>query len=177
MDEMAPWGLDASTAERLHRAARADQWGVSRDRFTRALERGVRHAFGADTPEPTQLERHLASLRLEDLALACACADGHDAAWEHFIREYRPVLYRAASSIDPSSGPASSPTRAAARSSIAWPRARAAPRTNDASSSRRLRGAHSTRKPAALPLFTMRRDPFSFVATTTTTAVDAGAFA
>ena len=104
MDEMALWRLDASTAERLHRVARAEQWGVSRDTFTRAIERGVRHTFGDDPPEPSQLERHLSSLRLEDLALACACAQGHDAAWEHFIREYRPVLYRAASAIDASGG-------------------------------------------------------------------------
>ena len=104
MDEMAPWRLDAATAERLHRVARGEQWGVSRDSFARAIERGVRHAFGGDPPEPSQLERHLASLRLEDLALACSCADGHDAAWEHFIREYRPVLYRAASAIDASGG-------------------------------------------------------------------------
>ena len=105
MAEMAPhWRLDAATAERLHRVARAEQWGVSQDTWARALERGVRHAFGGEPPDPAQLERHLASLRLDDLALACACADGHDAAWEHFVREYRPVLYRAAAAIDPSGG-------------------------------------------------------------------------
>ena len=105
MAEMAPaWRLDASTAERLHRAARAEQWGVSRDTFARALERGVRHAFGDDPADPAQVERHLASLRLDDLALACACAAGHERAWEHFVREFRPVLYRAASAIDPTGG-------------------------------------------------------------------------
>jgi RNA polymerase sigma-70 factor (ECF subfamily) len=36
--------------------------------------------------------------------LACGCAHGHDGAWEHFIGEYRPVLYRAASALDPSGG-------------------------------------------------------------------------
>ena len=105
MAEMAPaWQLDATTAERLHRAARAEQWAVSRDTLARAIERGVRHALGDAAPEPSQLERHLASLRLDELALACACAAGHEAAWEHFVREYRPVLYRAASAIDPSGG-------------------------------------------------------------------------
>ena len=39
-----------------------------------------------------------------DLALACACAEGSDAAWDHFVREYRPVLYRSADAIDPSGG-------------------------------------------------------------------------
>ena len=36
----------------------------------------------------------------EDLALASACAAGDDAAWERFIREFRPVLYRAADALD-----------------------------------------------------------------------------
>jgi len=36
--------------------------------------------------------------------LACACADGLEAAWDHFIREYRPTLYRAADAIDPTGG-------------------------------------------------------------------------
>lgn len=50
------------------------------------------------------IERHLASLHLEDLALACACADGHDGAWEHFILHHRPVLYRAADALSPGGG-------------------------------------------------------------------------
>ena len=105
MAEMAPaWRLDASTAERLHHSARADKWDVSLDMFTRVIERGVRHAFGDDPADPAQVQRHLASLRLDDLALACACAAGHEGAWEHFVREFRPVLYRAASAIDPTGG-------------------------------------------------------------------------
>jgi len=36
----------------------------------------------------------------DDLALAKACAAGDDAAWERFVREYRPVLYRAADALD-----------------------------------------------------------------------------
>jgi RNA polymerase sigma-70 factor (ECF subfamily) len=35
-----------------------------------------------------------------DLALASACASGDDAAWERFVREFRPVLYRAADALD-----------------------------------------------------------------------------
>ena len=54
--------------------------------------------------DPRELERQLASLHLEDLALACACADGHDGAWEYFVREHRPLLYRAADAIDPTGG-------------------------------------------------------------------------
>lgn len=39
-----------------------------------------------------------------DLALASACASGEDAAWERFVREYRPVLYRAADALDSTGG-------------------------------------------------------------------------
>src|SRR5690606_13741685 len=46
----------------------------------------------------------LEALRLEDLALACACAEGDEAAWEHFVLTFRPVLYRAAAAIDPTGG-------------------------------------------------------------------------
>jgi RNA polymerase sigma-70 factor (ECF subfamily) len=44
------------------------------------------------------------SVRDDDLALARACADGDEAAWERFIAEYRPILYRAAAAIDPIGG-------------------------------------------------------------------------
>ena len=40
----------------------------------------------------------------DDLALAAACADGDEAAWDRFVREYRQVLYRSATAIDPAGG-------------------------------------------------------------------------
>jgi RNA polymerase sigma factor (sigma-70 family) len=40
----------------------------------------------------------------DDLALARACEAGDEAAWERFVREYRPILQRAADAIDPSGG-------------------------------------------------------------------------
>jgi RNA polymerase sigma-70 factor len=39
-----------------------------------------------------------------DLELARRCAAGEPAAWDHFVREFRPVLYRAADSLDPNGG-------------------------------------------------------------------------
>jgi RNA polymerase sigma factor (sigma-70 family) len=39
-----------------------------------------------------------------DLALARACEAGDERAWERFILEYRPILYRAADALDPSGG-------------------------------------------------------------------------
>ena len=40
----------------------------------------------------------------DDLALARRCADGDEHAWETFVREYRPLLYRAADALDPTRG-------------------------------------------------------------------------
>src|ERR1043166_1915354 len=92
--------LEARVVQPLHRKANAERWDVPIERFASALEASVARAFSGDTPDPRHVERYLAALHLEDLALACACADGHDAAWEHFIREHRPLLYRAADAID-----------------------------------------------------------------------------
>jgi RNA polymerase sigma-70 factor, ECF subfamily len=100
---MPSWRLPDSTVARMHRQAGADRWAVSPDDFATVLERSISKAFTSE-PDTREMERYLASLHLEDLALACACASGHDGAWEHFIREHRPVLYRAADAIDPSGG-------------------------------------------------------------------------
>src|SRR3954471_3671344 len=35
-----------------------------------------------------------------DLELARLCAAGDERAWERFVREYRPILYRAADALD-----------------------------------------------------------------------------
>ena len=62
------------------------------ERFVEALERGAERGANLD------------KLHLEDLALACGCAAGDEAAWEHFIRQQRPTLYRAADALDPGGG-------------------------------------------------------------------------
>ena len=98
---MPAWRLPESTVAQMHRKAGADRWAVSVEDFAAVLERSVSKAFTAE-PDRREIERYLSSLHLEDLALACACASGHDGAWEHFMREHRPVLYRAADAIDPS---------------------------------------------------------------------------
>ena len=93
--------VGAEVVKRLHRKVNAARWGVTPQRFAEVLEESVARAF-PDGTAPSAAERHLESLHLDDLALAAACADGNDAAWEHFIREHRPVLYRAADAIDKS---------------------------------------------------------------------------
>jgi RNA polymerase sigma-70 factor (ECF subfamily) len=100
---MPSWRPDAALVERLHRRAKAERWSVTQGAFAAALERSVARAF-ATLPEVPAIEKYLEALHLEDLALACSCADGHGPAWDHFILEFRPVLYRAADALDATGG-------------------------------------------------------------------------
>lgn len=84
----------------LHREANAGRWGVTVDMFAEALERSSAKAFAGRTPSTAELDRYYRSLHLAELALACACGHGHAEAWDHFVAEYRPALYRAADAID-----------------------------------------------------------------------------
>ena len=90
-------GLGGGLLERLARRAQAGRWGLGAGDFTAALRRSVGHRFGDRPPSVAEVEQYLESLHLEDLALACACARGSETAWEHFVREFRPVLLRIAS--------------------------------------------------------------------------------
>lgn len=93
--------IPTQLATRLHQQAAAARWGVAVGAFAEALERSARKAGATDAGS---LERFLAGLHLEDLALACACERGDEGAWEHFVREFRPALYRAGSAIDAAGG-------------------------------------------------------------------------
>jgi RNA polymerase sigma-70 factor (ECF subfamily) len=84
--------------ERLYRNARADRWSVPVERFAATLRASAERAAVAD------VGGYLNGLHLEDLALACGCVAGDEHAWEHFVREYRPVLYRAADALRPGGG-------------------------------------------------------------------------
>ncbi|HVG55533.1 MAG TPA: sigma-70 family RNA polymerase sigma factor [Vicinamibacterales bacterium] len=88
--------LDDRVVRQLYRQSNAERWGLTVDRFRFALEESVARAQQAHG----DVERYLTALHLEDLALAAACADGVETAWDHFVREHRPVLYRAADAID-----------------------------------------------------------------------------
>ena len=96
--------LDPDLCVRLYRAAKAERWDVPHQTFVDALEASSGKAFPASAPGKTELIRYFESLHLEDLALACACALGNHAAWDHFVLEMRPALYRAAEALDRSGG-------------------------------------------------------------------------
>ncbi|MCX6551865.1 MAG: sigma-70 family RNA polymerase sigma factor [Acidobacteria bacterium] len=81
---------------RWHRSG-AERWGLALPDFAAALERSAAQRFRGESPTAPGIEAYLDSLKLDDLALACACARGSEPAWEHFVREFRPILLRIAS--------------------------------------------------------------------------------
>ena len=89
---------------RLHVQARCAHWGLSEHDFGEALQRSAEKRFGSASYSPDDLEDYLTSLRLEDLALACACALGIESAWEYFIANFRRDLRAAASVMLRASG-------------------------------------------------------------------------
>lgn len=96
--------VDPALAERLYREAKGERWRLPRTAFTAALETSAAKAFPSADPAPSEVSRYLSGLHLEDMALACACALGDAAAWDHFVLEMRPGLYRAADALDRSGG-------------------------------------------------------------------------
>ncbi len=85
--------VPAAAIDELFAQSEAGRWGVSRERFAEAVCRAAEKvAPGGGAAAAAAV----AALHARDLALALACADGHDAAWEHFVLTYRPELYRAA---------------------------------------------------------------------------------
>ena len=96
--------IDDGLAQRLYRKANAERWRLAPADFASALAASAAKALGDSVRDPREIERYLTSLHLDDLALAAACAAGGEDAWEHFVREHRPALYRAADALDPSGG-------------------------------------------------------------------------
>ena len=63
------------------------------------LVRSAAHRFPDTIPFADKIETYLNGLHLKDLALACACAEGREPAWEHFFTRFRDYLYTAASAV------------------------------------------------------------------------------
>jgi RNA polymerase sigma-70 factor, ECF subfamily len=94
--------LAPAVIDDLFRKAGAERWALSREQFASVVTDSVSHAFAGGEPSPRELDRYVSGLHVADLALACACALGREAAWDHFVLEHRPVLYRAADALDSS---------------------------------------------------------------------------
>ena len=78
----------------LYARASCDKIGLTRESFATILgEIGARHV--ADACE-TEVRVFFLSLRVDELALARACAAGQNSAWEIFLTRYREKLYQSA---------------------------------------------------------------------------------
>jgi RNA polymerase sigma factor (sigma-70 family) len=83
----------------LYALARASQWGLTQEHFSATLERSAQKRFADGAATREKLEEYLGALHLEDLALASACMQGCETAWEHFVATYRGYLRAAAAAI------------------------------------------------------------------------------
>ncbi len=99
MDLSQPLDGQTSLLEWFYAQSQAARWGVPRERFAAALERSAKKALTPGAVTPQKLQDYLGALHLEDLALATACAEGSEAAWEHFFATYRAYLRAAAAAI------------------------------------------------------------------------------
>jgi RNA polymerase sigma-70 factor (ECF subfamily) len=106
---------DEALIGRLGERAGVSRWSVGVGRFAQALAGAVASRFasgaansaaagagagsGGGEPDAVAVERFLEGLHLEDLALAIACAEGDERAWEAFVSQHRADLRRAAGAI------------------------------------------------------------------------------
>src|SRR6266566_3229105 len=94
----------ARLIEWLHAEAKGARWGLARNRFAEALRRSAEKRYGSARAGAAEVEAYLKSLHLEDLALACACGEGLEPAWEFFVKHFRQELRAAARAILRASG-------------------------------------------------------------------------
>jgi RNA polymerase sigma-70 factor (ECF subfamily) len=79
----------------LHSKAGCVKIGLARESFATILSEVATKYLPAEDTE-AQVRTFLLTLRVEELALARACAAGHDSAWELFLTRYRDKLYQSA---------------------------------------------------------------------------------
>src|ERR1700753_1492849 len=67
-----------TTIEQWCEQANVERWGISRGRFAEELKRCALAKFrgAAAAPSAEELQGYFGTLHLEDLGLACACAEG-----------------------------------------------------------------------------------------------------
>ena len=90
--------IPESVSARLYRQAGAERFGLAHQDFTSILQE-VAAKYLPVAARPSEVLQLLTNLRVEELALARACARGNEAAWEIFLNRYREKLYSAAYSI------------------------------------------------------------------------------
>jgi RNA polymerase sigma factor (sigma-70 family) len=91
--------IDEQLLDRAFKRSNALRWNLSRASFAHALERSISSRFATESWVPAAVSHYVDSLNLEELALACACAEGQVSAWAYFIECHRPGLRAAARAI------------------------------------------------------------------------------
>jgi RNA polymerase sigma factor (sigma-70 family) len=91
--------VDERLLDRAFTRSNAPRWNLTRESFARALERSIASGFATEDKTPAAISTYVDSLNLEELALACACAEGQVSAWAYFIECHRPGLRAAARAI------------------------------------------------------------------------------
>ena len=89
----------ASSIQQLFAESGADHWKLSIETFHAALSRSAAKRFGESPESVTRIGEYLATLHVADLALATACAEGSEVAWNYFVAEFRGYLRAAAAAI------------------------------------------------------------------------------
>src|SRR5215475_4690564 len=90
-------GLESVTNE-LYEKSNAAEFGFTLEAFESVIQEVLGKYLPSDA-SPSQAREMCASLRVEELALARACAAGHERAWEVFLTRYREKLYNIAGFI------------------------------------------------------------------------------
>jgi RNA polymerase sigma-70 factor len=83
----------------LREEAQCARWGAPHEAFAECLRRSAEKRFAGAQPGPDELEAYLRSLHLQDLALACACGEGIEIAWDFFVVHFRQDLRQAAAAM------------------------------------------------------------------------------
>ena len=79
----------------LHAKGGCENFGLARESFAAILCEVATKYLPAGNTE-SEARTFLLTLRVEELALAQACAAGHNTAWELFLTRYREKLYQSA---------------------------------------------------------------------------------
>jgi RNA polymerase sigma-70 factor, ECF subfamily len=95
-----PIEIPGSLAARLHRESGGEKFGLSAQMFTVILQE-IAAKYLPSAARPGEIVEFLTHLRVEELALARACAQGSETAWVSFLNRYREKLYSAAHSFAP----------------------------------------------------------------------------
>ena len=95
--QIAP-DLSLDTGGELYEKSGARGFGFSAEQFGSILKEVCAKYLPQDASK-FQVQEFCCNLRVEELALARACAAGHERAWEHFLTRYREKLYEIAAYI------------------------------------------------------------------------------